>query len=88
MTGLIDTRLFYGTNVTLGAGWLLQAKGWYTHQEIDAAQRQTTTRERPIRFPQLGPLFSYEELNRMAGPTYASASYGATTLFLKGAHSR
>ena len=67
-----------------GGGWLLQAKGWFTHQEIDARAAANLRPGAPNPFP-LSTLFSYEEFNNGGGSTYASASYGATTLFLEAA---
>ena len=70
-----------------GDGWFLQAKGWFTHQEIDARAAANLNPGAPHPFP-IKYLFSVTRNSIMVGSTYASASYGATTLFLEAALSR
>jgi Fe(3+) dicitrate transport protein len=45
-----------------GDGWFLQAKGWFTHQEIDQRAGANLNPAAPNPFP-LSTLFSYEEFN-------------------------
>ena len=70
-----------------GDGWLLQAKGWFTHQEIDARTAANLNPGAPHPFPS-STTFRLRGDSIMAGLTYASASFGETTLSLEAALSR
>ncbi len=61
-------------------GWLLQAKGWFTHQEIDARAAANLRPGAPNPFP-LSTLFSYEEFNNGGVDIRLRKLWGDDTIF-------
>ncbi|HST30813.1 MAG TPA: TonB-dependent receptor [Chthoniobacterales bacterium] len=61
-----------------GDGWLLQAKGWFTHQEIDAraAGNKTMTGADPT-----STVFGYEEFNNGGADIRLRKDWGDDTMF-------
>jgi Fe(3+) dicitrate transport protein len=61
-----------------GDGWLLQVKGWYTHQEIDAraAANETKTGAVPT-----STVFGYEEFNNGGADVRLRKDWGDDTIF-------
>jgi Fe(3+) dicitrate transport protein len=63
-----------------GDGWLLLAKGWFTHQEIDARTAANNNPGAPHPFPS-STLFSYEEFNNGGADIRFRKLWGDGTLF-------
>ncbi|MGC1323361.1 MAG: TonB-dependent receptor [Candidatus Udaeobacter sp.] len=63
-----------------GDGWLLQAKGWFTHQEIDARAAANLNPGAPHPFP-TSTLFSYEEFNNGGADIRLRKLWGDDTIF-------
>jgi Fe(3+) dicitrate transport protein len=63
-----------------GGGWLLQAKGWFTHQEIDARTAANNNPGAPHPFPS-STLFSYEEFNNGGVDIRLRKLWGDGTIF-------
>jgi Fe(3+) dicitrate transport protein len=63
-----------------GDGWLLQAKGWFTHQEIDARTAANNKPGAPNPFPS-STLFSYEEFNNGGVDIRLRKLWGDDTIF-------
>jgi Fe(3+) dicitrate transport protein len=65
-----------------GDGWLLQAKGWYTHQEIDsrAGANLTPTLLNPSGNP-TSTIFGYEEFNNGGVDVRLRKKWGDDTMF-------
>ncbi|HEY2569262.1 MAG TPA: TonB-dependent receptor plug domain-containing protein [Candidatus Udaeobacter sp.] len=63
-----------------GDGWLLQAKGWFTHQEIDARTAANNNPGAPHPFPS-STLFSYEEFNNGGADIRLRKLWGDGTIF-------
>ncbi|MGB9473562.1 MAG: TonB-dependent receptor [Candidatus Udaeobacter sp.] len=63
-----------------GDGWLLQAKGWFTHQEIDARAAANLNPGAPHPFP-FSTLFSYEEFNNGGADIRLRKLWGDDTIF-------
>jgi Fe(3+) dicitrate transport protein len=63
-----------------GEGWLLQAKGWFTHQEIDARTAANNNPGAPHPFPS-STLFSYEEFNNGGADIRLRKLWGDGTIF-------
>ncbi|HEY4282035.1 MAG TPA: TonB-dependent receptor [Chthoniobacterales bacterium] len=64
-------------------GWLLQAKAWYTHQDIDAraaANLAAPTRANPSGLPN-NTVFGYEEFNNEGGDIRLRNNWGEGTIF-------
>ncbi|MGA7275059.1 MAG: TonB-dependent receptor plug domain-containing protein, partial [Candidatus Udaeobacter sp.] len=66
--------------VDFGDGWLLQAKGWFTHQEIDARAAANLNPGAPHPFP-TSTLFSYEEFNNGGVDIRLRKLWGDDTIF-------
>jgi Fe(3+) dicitrate transport protein len=66
--------------VDFGDGWLLQAKGWFTHQEIDARAAANLNPGAPHPFP-TSTLFSYEEFNNGGIDIRVRKLWGDDTIF-------
>src|SRR5262245_51659147 len=86
MTGLIGTRLFSDTNVTLEQAGFCRPRGRLPIRRSTRAPRQTTLRERRIHFLQAPHSVMRHSIT--AGLTYASASFGETAQSLKAVLSR
>jgi Fe(3+) dicitrate transport protein len=63
-----------------GDGWLLQAKGWFTHQEIDARTAANNNPGAPHPFPS-STLFGYEEFNNGGADIRLRKLWGDGTIF-------
>jgi Fe(3+) dicitrate transport protein len=63
-----------------GDGWLLLAKGWFTHQEIDARTAANNNPGAPHPFPS-STLFSYEEFNNGGADIRLRKLWGDGTIF-------
>ncbi len=63
-----------------GDGWLLLAKGWFTHQEIDARTAANNNPGAPHPFPS-STLFSYEEFNNGGADIRFRKLWGDGTIF-------
>jgi len=63
-----------------GAGWLLQAKGWFTHQEIDARTAANNTPGAPHPFPS-STTFGYETFNNGGADIRFRKLWGDGTIF-------
>ena len=63
-----------------GAGWLLQAKGWFTHQEIDARTAANNTPGAPNPFPS-STTFGYETFNNGGADIRFRKLWGDDTIF-------
>jgi Fe(3+) dicitrate transport protein len=63
-----------------GDGWLLQVKGWFTHQEIDARAAANLNPGAPHPFPS-STLFSYEEFNNGGADIRFRKLWGDDTIF-------
>jgi Fe(3+) dicitrate transport protein len=63
-----------------GSGWFLQAKGWFTHQEIDARAAANLNPGAPHPFP-TSTLFSYEEFNNGGIDIRLRKLWGDDTIF-------
>jgi len=63
-----------------GEGWLLQAKGWFTHQEIDARTAANNNPGAPHPFPS-STLFGYEEFNNGGADIRMRKLWGDGTIF-------
>jgi Fe(3+) dicitrate transport protein len=63
-----------------GAGWLLQAKGWFTHQEIDARTAANFTPGRPHPFPS-STTFGYETFNNGGADIRFRKLWGDDSIF-------
>jgi len=63
-----------------GDGWFLQAKGWFTHQEIDARTAANLNPGAPHPFPS-STLFSYEEFNNGGADIRLRKLWGDDTMF-------
>ena len=63
-----------------GAGWLLQAKGWFTHQEIDARTAPNNTPGAPHPFPS-STTFGYETFNNGGADIRFRKLWGDGTIF-------
>jgi Fe(3+) dicitrate transport protein len=63
-----------------GEGWLLQAKGWFTHQEIDARTAANNNPGAPHPFPS-STLFGYEEFNNGGADIRLRKLWGDGTIF-------
>jgi Fe(3+) dicitrate transport protein len=63
-----------------GEGWLLQAKGWFTHQEIDARTAPNLNPTAPNPFPS-STTFGYEEFNNGGADIRFRKFWGDGTIF-------
>jgi Fe(3+) dicitrate transport protein len=63
-----------------GAGWLLQVKGWYTHQEIDARTAANNVPGAPHPFPS-STTFGYETFNNGGADIRFRKLWGDDTIF-------
>jgi Fe(3+) dicitrate transport protein len=63
-----------------GEGWLLLAKGWFTHQEIDARTAANFTPGRPHPFPS-STTFGYETFNNGGADIRFRKLWGDDTIF-------
>ncbi len=63
-----------------GDGWFLQAKGWFTHQEIDQRAGANLNPAAPNPFSS-GTLFSYEEFNNGGVDIRLRKLWGDDTIF-------
>ena len=63
-----------------GDGWLLLAKGWFTHQEIDARTAANNNPGAPHPFPSI-TIFSYEEFNNGGADIRFRKLWGDGTIF-------
>lgn len=61
-----------------GDGWLLQAKGWFTHQEIDARAGVNVTKVGAV---PLSTVFGYEEFNNGGADIRLRKDWGDDTIF-------
>lgn len=61
-----------------GDGWLLQAKGWFTHQEIDARAGANIAKNGAV---PLSTVFGYEEFNNGGGDIRLRKDWGDDTIF-------
>jgi len=63
-----------------GQGWLLQARGWFTHQEIDARTAANLNPGAPHPFPS-STIFGYEEFNNGGADIRFRKLWGDDTIF-------
>ena len=69
--------------VEFGGGWLMQAKGWFTHQDIDSRSANNlgpATAVVPTVFP-TGTTFGYEEFNNGGVDLRFRKKWGEGTMF-------
>jgi Fe(3+) dicitrate transport protein len=69
-----------GFKCDFGDGWLLQAKEWFTHQEIDQRIDANFNSAAPNPFPS-STLFSYEEFNNGGADIRSRKLWGDDTMF-------